>query len=360
MLLLNYCLSFFLVILIFPFDQTEGVLVEKKDLFFRLPGNVSFNVRSVDYYTDDEGHSCFSFLSRNKKQKIYRYDYETQELIDSIDLVRFHTRFQGHKSINDDSVLVYDYVHSALFLINKQGHLLKRYNINNDYVDPKVWTPMPIVYKDGYVYLGGYLYNPKGKYKPSPIFLKLDLETGEKQYLYHYPDIYLRNNWGGDGVGYWFYYDFIEDENMFIFSFPFDEYVHLTNFEDIDTSILMKSKYLSRAEPYSYFKFIEPDLRKSCKHFVENPTYKNILYDPYRKLFYRIGEYPQEFEGMKWRKKITIIVYNVNYKYITEKTIEDYHGNAPYTMFVGKRGLHFQYVVNESVMAFKTFVLTNK
>jgi hypothetical protein len=63
---------------------------------------------------------------------------------------------------------------------------------------------------------------------------------------------------------------------------------------------------------------------------------------------------------MKWRKKITIVVYDRNYKYLTEKTIEDYFGNAPYTMFVGKRGLHFQYVKNESVMAFKTFVLMNK
>ena len=331
-------------------------LVEKTTISYYLSGNTSFNVRAVDLYKINND-LYFSFLSRNHLQKIYIYEYQRQKPIDSIPVYLTGMRCQGYKIINNDSILVYQYAKHLLLLINKKGDVLKKYNLQNQYVDPKVWTPMPIIMIGNKVYLGGYLYNPETKYSATaPIVMEVNLKTGKISFLYHFPESYVKHNWGGQGVGYWLYYCYNPYTKRFLFSFPFDMHVYETDLQSINIQHPFSGIYLSESRPF-YFNFLEPGMEKSCKLFVENPTFKNILYDPYRNVYYRIGEFPQKFTGLKWLKEITIIVYDESFHYLTEKRIKGYYPNAPYTMFIGPEGLHFQVKSSEDQMTFRTFVL---
>lgn len=157
--------------------------------------------------------------------------------------------------------------------------------------------------------------------------------------------------------------------NLFI-RFFYDEDIYITNPEhDSIFTQKAKSKYIDKVSPLGY----QPDnLIQSNKINCEVPMYRNLIYDEYREVYYRLV-YPQTemeknedyYEVFQFgRKAFSIIILNKDFEIIGETLFPEYTYVSG-MMFVRKDGLyisdsHYKNPsFNENVLSFRRFELKN-
>lgn len=159
------------------------------------------------------------------------------------------------------------------------------------------------------------------------------------------------------------------DGQHFIYSFYFDENVYITspNHDSIST-VRIKSQYINKVKVWDDYGKLTP------KDVCENPNYGNILYDPYRKVYYRIAYPETELSGklsdkelmdifQYGRTKFSILILDKDLKVIGETLFPENTYNSQ-LMFIREDGLYISdsHPLNpeysDDILSFRRFDLT--
>lgn len=322
----------------------------------------------------------------NQGDEILVYDLETQELVKKI-----HYQMEGENGVGYIySFYPLDFKHiyiassmlPEVYLTDSAGHICDKIKfcnmINGEKLAP-VFLDV-ITYKPMYV-LHDSLYfsqpiNPSlghEYWKHSPVGFVFDQKRRE---ITPTPLVYHRSNYsenlyqsasiGARKVSGVF------NGTSFVYAFDFQDSIYqLSRDFKTMTRILAKSKYIK--EPEGELLSSDVDIEQMSKRACELPSYGNIVYDPYREVYYRFAfpavEMGKERSYMdiyhSGRKQFSIIILDKELKVIGETLFPEYTYN-PYLFFVREDGLylcasHFKRTdYDENVLRFQKIELVEK
>ena len=151
------------------------------------------------------------------------------------------------------------------------------------------------------------------------------------------------------GIGLELEYSRCFDGSNFIYSFFYEESIRVLSIDHKEMKqIPVKSKYIKAINPREK----RPEEEHiGMKKLCEDPFYTNIIYDPYRKVYYRIAYPRTEMENEErntlveiWttgRKRFSIIILDKDFNIIGETLFPDYK-YCSRDIFVEKEGLYIR------------------
>ena len=133
-------------------------------------------------------------------------------------------------------------------------------------------------------------------------------------------------------------------DSFFIYSFALDENLYKTNIQTgIIEKILAKSRYISNVNPIKLPSELTQLMKKTC----EMPSYGNIMYDKYRKVYYRFVYLKSELKPNEDSRKIlhngkkefSIMMLDENLNVLGETRFPAFT-YVPHICFINKDGLY--------------------
>jgi hypothetical protein len=296
------------------------------------PSVSTMSQKFEDYYT---------FLSYGSPTCIHFYDIAKLKLSHSLFLEDLMNNVSGYLIHNLDSIFLFSYSENKIILINSQKRILNQWDLppfRKNYLNsPRIVTGRPLLVKEGKIYCGGI-----GTGEPpenQKIITTVDMKSKNVETFLEYPDLYKFYNWGGANFRYIFLTKSFDDD--ILLSFPALHVIYKTpNFKEI------YSFYGGSCE----IKSISPlkgklSKEKRLKHFQSNYSYRSIIADTYRDVYYRIYEKPIKYaRNPPWYKPCGVIVLDKDFKYLGEFDLdmENISPSWHYTSFVSSQGLCIQ------------------
>lgn len=351
-------------------DKTHNPYMLKlsnKSMVFNIDTYSKNDLFVYSIYEDKNGQSHFTFQNPNGNTVLF-YDLNTQALKCKLNLpiegnngVGFANGYYIH---NLDSIYIPNRDIEEISLINQEGILITKYSYEKENLSlfdiSSAYLKQPtIIGRTMYLYSG-----PNRYIEHDPVSIKFDMDTHEVTPLpFDYPeypgsDIKLKK------YGLETAFSRCFDGEHFVYSFYYDENIYIATPEhDTIRKIPVRSKYFNKVT-------LPNELTASPEDFCENSWYGNLLYDPYREVYYRIafpktdldkGVNPIELARFG-RKNFSIIILNKDFEIIGETKFPDYTFNSN-IMFIQKDGLYISdshYLnpqFNDDILSFKCFSL---
>ena len=321
-------------------------------VIFPLDSTTSYIFRASEY---NEKNDTYSFIFNNN---LLIYSYNEQKMINKIKLdISSPT---SYSILSEDSIIVLDYNHNTINYINSFGECYDKIEIDENikYYPSPVCKISPLIKKNEKIIFFG---NIAGEYIDEDTTNRkvmgiVDLSKKHTQYKVSYPEIYYKANWGG-GLFRWVYADYNCDNNFYVLSFPAVHYISIVSANgELIKEYYAGSQQIKNIESVSQSKIKQISSESKVSHFVENDSYANIIYDKYKKIYYRIAELKSEYSNsLGWHKNIVIITMNENFEIIEETNIGECNSNYRYAMFVNKNGLHIPEKTSEDYLSFKIY-----
>jgi len=180
-------------------------------------------------------------------------------------------------------------------------------------------------------------------YDGYPDAFRYDLATSQLEQLsVHWPSSYNDQYWSVSSLLFSYYKT---EDGLFAISWAMSDSLVVTDFKGKSTTYWAGShRYLSSKPPKAYAKELEGE--EAAQASVEHYRYDQVLYDPYRKVYYRTAHLPIEFDPevhppdyrAQYYQPILVIVLNENFKKIGEQLLREGIFN-PFYCFVAKEGL---------------------
>lgn len=150
------------------------------------------------------------------------------------------------------------------------------------------------------------------------------------------------------------YYNKVSNNDFVLSSSISDNLVLLSN--ETSKYFLANSSYFdeSNIQPFSKSFKKASDYLVRAKYIVEMPAYEGVLYDKYRRVYYRIGKLPVK----------VVSIFDENFQKIGEQELPKY-GELNYGMiFISKEGLCIankkKHSENDNFLTFDVFELYEK
>lgn len=160
------------------------------------------------------------------------------------------------------------------------------------------------------------------------VCMEYDKGSGEVSYFMNYPPVYKKANWGGTSYRRVYTCSDSSNENI-IFSFPVSHSLYIFNCKSKKiTEVYAGSSYISQIRAFSNDKNDLLSSDESFRHFMTNFSYSSIIYDKYRKLYYRIAEIPYTNNRGDLFKKVGLVVLNEQFEIVGEKMFGKGHGTT--------------------------------
>tara|TARA_R110002074_G_scaffold229739_2_gene401157 strand:+ start:58 stop:681 length:624 start_codon:yes stop_codon:yes gene_type:complete len=192
-----------------------------------------------------------------------------------------------------------------------------------------------------------------------PTMAFVNLESKQISYFGEYPWFYLKAYWRG-GFEY-MTHTFNADQNLLVMSFAADHYlrtIDINKLEVIDSAFAGSDKLSNIKAPR--LKMSDSGSELDDQKFLTQSSYGRILYDEYRKVYYRFA-----FEGINDSdltsdsndratiKPSMIIILNENFKKIGEYSLNRFKYDLNMT-FVSRDGLNIRLKApeNEDIIMF--------
>ncbi|KOF01774.1 hypothetical protein OB69_15625 [Roseivirga seohaensis subsp. aquiponti] len=270
------------------------------------------------------------------------------------------------KMISMDSIMIYSAMQAKVFLINSKAEILDKWNVITSRDEPKYPTfdgntfSNMIINKSSILLIGSISMYNDGE----PPILMLDKshkEEGQKHIpknleIYdQFPDRIM--------VGSREFFESsntMNDNGDIIVSFALDDRVMILN-ENLEPSYtILKNPKLGELKPYG--KPLTMDEYYSDRYYdflLTAGRYEAIIFDPYRKVYYRLASLPRTISEVKQGHKspdYSIMVYNEGFKPKAEYTfsLADYN---PRMIFVSRQGLNIMKQNDkEDYITFHTFI----
>lgn len=299
-------------------------------------------------YNDNETE-YLTFQNPDKNEILF-YDLETCDLkfkihpeVDGPNGVAFTLGYYIH---NLDSIFLTTRSFEEISLIDHNAKVIDKYEykytsdsteLKRFYSTTSIYTPITIFNNKAYIVPGCNRWQ-----KINPVAAHIDLSTKHVTSLpFNYPNFSTATN-KNKRAGIEEHMSRCFDGKNFIYSFYFDENIYVASIDHKTIKrIKVKSKYIKEVEYIDDFG--KTTIEKSC----ELANYGNMIYDKYRKLYYRIA-YPKttiekNIKGYELReygrKNFTIIIMDDKFNILGETEFPDYTYN-PRLIFIRKEGLY--------------------
>jgi hypothetical protein len=291
--------------------------IEKKDsliltiadsLALPLDSLTSPGVATNEQLVTLEGKSHLAFLnfvSRN----LYFYDLNRSAIarVIHLDSLGFTAEdgVQGFCLLTPDSLLIYSYKRSRWTLLHDRKGKLAQGDMGMDkhsfltvYPFVTTYAPMPYDRTNHQVYFTGPS-TALGDYtrdKQRNVLVSLNLQTGQTTNHVNYPETYWQANWGGLAGFERLSYCFNPTDGLLVFSFMANH--ALTTFNTHTKQIgraVAPSTFFSPLESFDFHPmlvdFHKPEIEQ---RYALSFAYLNIVYDPFRKMYYRFTDFPSD------------------------------------------------------------------
>ncbi|MFT6966612.1 MAG: hypothetical protein ACJAT1_001832 [Marivirga sp.] len=285
------------------------------------------------------------------------YDMASKKLVKRIRLEKsgplgIEGDLRGFEYISDDSIIVTNGRRYEFYLVNGKGASYKKYAVfpedEEDISVPIVYDYRPLMVEYPYVYA---VCKPDKDYnKPGwwdgDLLLKLNMETEGYQYILKGPEEYYDKVHGA----FFSHHSMTKnDKEQIVISYPIDSYLEVFDMEKNTREWhYAGSKYFHDIPDWTM-----PDSNEDERFYIESNSYREILYDPWRQLYYRfayrkVDFYDHQNRRVNWDYKIpSIIILNQDFTKIGEC---DLPKNTYYTRntFVSPEGLYISINHNEN------------
>ncbi|WP_293740564.1 DUF4221 family protein [uncultured Parabacteroides sp.] len=345
------------------------------ELSFPIDSQTRNYPKSMFLYKDNNNVEYMTFQNQEKNE-ILLYDISTCKLktkikydIEGNNGVGFMWGYYIH---NLDSIFLTSRDLSEIYLTDSNGNVKNTYlydmskdSISIDNYCSISFLYMPMILKDNHLII---VRGCNRHSTPNPICASIDLKTKVVQtYTYEYPVLPNTDN-KQKRAGIELYFSRCFNNKNFIYSFYYDEDLYI---QDNTQQKLTKKK----AKSSFIEKVVVPDDygKTTLKEMCEIPNYGNILYDPYRDVYYRIA-YPateidkqiKPLELMDFgRKKFSIIILDHDLNVIGETLLPENTYNSS-LIFIRKDGLYISnsHYLNsnydDDILSFSKFELKKK
>lgn len=342
--------------LLFSCDSNEKKQYEltksEKTISFKLDNETKNVSPYAAPYTDKTGKEYLVFQNysfENRSNELQFFDLKTQTLA-----FKINPEVEGPNGVGRilgchiqdlDSIYVTSIFEAKLMRINKDRKVLEKisYEKSTDSIPlsdacfttsyHKLATPIG---KTLYMYSG-----PDRWADKDPVTITFNMETKEIKALpFIYPD-YPGSDVKIKKFGMEDSFSRSYDGHRFLYSFLYDENIYVANpAHDSVYKVPVKSKFFDNVQ-------LPDELTAQAIDFCKNAMYGNLLYDPYREVYYRIAFPPTEVEkNIKpmelieyGRKNFSIILLNKDLQIIGETLFPDYTYN-PKQMMILADGLY--------------------
>lgn len=335
-------------------ENKNEVYLEKSgsELSLLLDSDTKSNTKSLFLYKNKAGKEYITFQNQFKNEICF-YDFENQKLefkiMPDLDGNNGVGMFFGYYIQSLDSIFLTNIEVEEIALIDSSANLKEQlvYDKASDgtllrrsFSTTNYFRPMTII--------GNKIYTVSRcnrNMHPNPVSITIDMKTKIVDYLpFEYPQIQSNIN-KMKAFGLEDQFSRVFDGNHFVYSFYFEEDIFVTsiNHKEIQRK-KVKSKYINNV------RLLDDFGKSTIQDACENPNYGNMIYDPYRSVYYRIAfpeaEFDQKLEmndAMELldygRKNFSIIILDKGFNIIGETLFPDYSYNSG-IMFVRKDGLY--------------------
>lgn len=359
-------------------------LTEEGELIIALDSLTPYYTDCIQYYETPTSNDSTNFLITFNKPRstidFYSYRKELAEFSFRINLkdtsIPNPNNIDGFSYINGDSIVVVSSSTNKFFLISDRGVVLNEFQIrsnvlSNFFSNPIISTNNPVYKLKNRIYISGFLgqkidimkkLNPK----VDNLNIQVSLETGTILPQLSYSDAYLDKRWSPNML--YFYRCYNEDTKNFVYSFPADHNLMVTNLEGDPTYFLAGSKYFK--DIYTLKKSEVSSSTDREIYYYKTPSYGPVIYDKFQKVYYRVALQRISEEDLNSKdaikstiKQVSIIILDEKFKKIGETVLPRFSYTET-MFFVNERGLHLgkweKSKINEDELVFGVFKLKVK
>jgi hypothetical protein bfra3_15608 len=306
-----------------------------------------------------------TFAALNEySNSIYYYDYDSLKIRTVVHYEKEGANgvglIQGFCYLNPDSIFVFCENMQTVYLTNEKAQVKWRKLIpaqaigGPDFMPalPYLQTTSPLKYVDNKLVMQGG--NTETLYETatnSPITSIYDIEKDTVFFANNYPEQYYKYNWG-DWAYKFPYYDLNERKKLLVISFPQDHFLYVYSIINGEClKYYAGSRLIKRINAYDEKKEFIPYLNDARikDWYYSNPSYRTVIYDKYRRLYYRIGLLPREekMKGFYNMKPSVLIVLDDGFNYLGEALLPDDVDLWTTECFVSKEGLNIQVLTDD-------------
>ena len=326
-----------------------------EEIAFELDEHTKSSSHALFIYKDKaQNREYLTFLNPNfLVNEILFYDFETRKLVSKIkpelDGNNGVGTVLGYLILNNDSIFLTSRELTEIALIDTSCILKEKlvFDTTKDKIPLRVSYSTSFNYQPIYK-IGNKLYATSRcnqKEKVNPVSFTIDLDTKEVEHLpLEYPKLQTRIN-PAKIASVENKYSRIFDGTQFVYSFSYEEDIYIASIDHKTiTRKPIKSKYIDKMIPVDDLGHV------TFKDLCDHAEYGNLLYDPYRNVYYRITfpqtDVPNNLKDRDYmdlldygKKSFSVIILDKDFHIIGETLFPDCTYN-PKMAFVREDGLY--------------------
>lgn len=326
-----------------------------------IPNSNSFSYKDSLLIIPNEGINTISILNIATLEHNY-HDFGA---------IKRDIKMSAAWLMNKDSLFVYEKKKQIIYLVNDSlamldSFLLKRHLPPSEkIVGPaiNISTSQVPHFFDKRIYYSGISIGENLGEKRRYVIGEIAKDT--VKYYVPYPKDYEEKNLGG--IYYRITYHTIVEDSLIHISFPASNYIAIFNISN--KQVLYKELYPKISDRIIAFsksnqrEVLSKNQSEILKHFYGQFSFKEIIYDSYRKIFYRFLIMPgkdSDIEKKIFGKQYSyILIYDKSYNYLGCKLLDLNVRHDKF--FVTSKGLYlFKNTKDENTLHFYLYTVTNK
>lgn len=288
-----------------------GLELTEDSVVYLLADNVTLEIRALFPFIDKDGHEYLTFQNQLEPE-ICVYDLQSGEFVKSIFFDREGANgvgmFGGYHIIGFDEIYLPSLQQSKVFVMEESGK--KKREIITEKTDDGIpllpfgaitFVYRPIYFNNGKMYIPQTINMRLGNkvMEKSPVYVVVDtVKNVLSPFPIKFPPIMSSDDVTKPSLGNELSYSCcLNDKDQFVFSFFFDEDIYVVSLQDGEMKkIKVKSRYIDKPA----IKENPPqDFDGAMKASSEIPCYGNLIYDKYRKVYYRFVYLKADLDGEK-------------------------------------------------------------
>jgi len=327
----------------------------------------SKNMQLIDslLMIQNEINNTITFINLNRS-KTYNYNFDQFKVS--------HPKFKVDASwfTSIDSIFIYSSFQKIIYLFNKQTYCFDSFPIKSDTPEVKLTiTPMPsistcqqpTIYKNS-IYAPGFSLGENSKSFDTRRYVLNKITKDKTFFFVNYPIDYKKSNWGG--IYYRMVYNCLVEDSLIYISFPASDYIAIFNMNTNRTKYIKLYPEINKLiRPFSGSTIISAkDNIKRAEHFYGQYSFKGIIYDKYRKIFYRYLLLPtseKDFNrGSLGIKKKYLLAYDSKLNFLGYTELSESISSTVF--FITERGFLVKdekYYYDEDNLHFKLYTINH-
>ncbi len=333
------------------------LVLNDKRLSFDLDSETRYHFRFIYTFTDQSGKEYFTFLNYETNQILF-YDFKTQDFLFKFEMPREGMNgiplISGYYSKDFDNLYVTSYAVEGIMRIDtsativqtiRYGETKTGYKVISSYIPSSCSSHKPIVFDGSKMYITQRETDHLYPMEKTPLSVFIDTISQEATMLPLTFEHILERKYLYGTNGYSSDFSRAFDGKQFIYSFESDHWIYTSSFDGLDVrKVKAKSRYIDRIKVEKR----PDDTYLAVKRNLELPRYGDLIYDPYREVYYRfahpeveedpaLGKYLRR--SLFGRKAFSVIILNKDLDIIGETLFPEAIYNCS-TFFVHKDGLY--------------------